>query len=333
MKYIFVFEIVFILVFLSGIIAFVGNYIGKFFGKRRLSVFNLRPRYTATLFTVLSGIIIMLLTFSTLIFISKDVRVALFGLETLKNSIEISKKELQTAKNEILVYSKDLENLKKNLNEVQNEKKHLEELKNKLKNEIEEQKSRTVVFNAEELIFIGIIKGAQSKDYSEKQIKNILDQIDADVKKYMIKDIEVSKSEFDSTVSYLVNTNADVVLKVISLKNVVIGGDLPVRIEVSGNKIVYKEGDEIIRVDISGKLSQSEIEQKLKNLIETARFSAEKKGVFHDVKGSYGVLPYSEIFDTARKIKSFGVLAKVSIIAEQDIYSIGPLKIKFNVGL
>ena len=46
------------LILVSGLVAFVGNQVGRSIGRRRLAVLGLRPRYTAQLVTVLTGMLI-----------------------------------------------------------------------------------------------------------------------------------------------------------------------------------------------------------------------------------------------------------------------------------
>ncbi|MFA5875899.1 MAG: DUF3084 domain-containing protein, partial [Candidatus Margulisiibacteriota bacterium] len=80
-------KIVLLLLVLSGTIAYIGNFLGKSVGKKRLTLFGLRPRYTANFFTVVSGMLIALLTLSSLLIISKDAQTAFFGLEKLQQAI------------------------------------------------------------------------------------------------------------------------------------------------------------------------------------------------------------------------------------------------------
>ena len=44
------------LVIISGLIAFVGDWVGLKIGKKRVTIFGLRPHYTAIFVTVISGI-------------------------------------------------------------------------------------------------------------------------------------------------------------------------------------------------------------------------------------------------------------------------------------
>src|SRR3989339_732677 len=311
MMYGFAIQVILVLILLSGLIAFVGNRIGRFFGKRRLSLFNLRPRHTATIFTIGSGILITLLTFTTLFFMSRDVRIALFGLDNLKLSIQQNREELDKTKSELQKQINELNALKKNLEVVQQEKYELELLRNNLKQEIDIQKSKEVIFNANQPIFIDLIEGGRNALVEENEVKDILSKIDQDVKKYKVKDIEVSKQDFDSAISYLSSTQGNIVLRIISSKNVVVGENLPVKFSVSKNKLIYKKGDEILRTVISGKLSQAAIEQKLKNLISSARMDASNKGVLPNVSGALGSVSYSDIFNVATKIKAANSLANV----------------------
>jgi len=68
----------------GGIIAFIGDRIGTRVGKRRMTLWGLRPRYTSVIITILTGILIAGTTLSVLVLISYDVRTALFGMEALK---------------------------------------------------------------------------------------------------------------------------------------------------------------------------------------------------------------------------------------------------------
>src|SRR3989339_219748 len=338
MNYSFAFRIIFILVVLSGIIAFVGNRIGRFFGKKRLSLFNLRPRHTATIFTVLSGILIMCLTFTTLIFLSKDVRTTLFGLEELrllikknKDELAVTKKELDKQKNDLVVVRNNLDSVERQKEELEKEKLHLQRLRDKLRMEIDKQKMGTVIFGAGEIISIELIKADVDLNQAQVLIRGILKSLDKDVKQYLIPNVDVDKSDFDAAVSFLTNSRGDVVLRIKSMENVTIGSDLLVKIEVFSNELIYKKDEELINLIFSGDEPQKEIEEKLKDLLSTARFSATRKGVLPDVSGSFGSLSYSEIFDAVKEIKAEKRAVKVKILAKNDIYTIGPLNIRFKV--
>jgi len=63
-----------LLIPLSGFIAWIGDRIGYRIGRRRQSLFGLRPRHTAVLITIASGIGIALASFAGMLVISRSFR-------------------------------------------------------------------------------------------------------------------------------------------------------------------------------------------------------------------------------------------------------------------
>ena len=55
-----------VLVITGGIIAFIGDRLGTKIGKKRLSIFGLRPRHTSIIITIFTGIVITTLTFGVM---------------------------------------------------------------------------------------------------------------------------------------------------------------------------------------------------------------------------------------------------------------------------
>lgn len=111
-----------ILVLTGGIIAFIGDRLGSKVGKKKLSLFGLRPKHTSTIVTIITGILITTSTFGILAVISKDVRTALFGMDKLK--VELASKQEEV--NRVI---KTLDEKNKSLNDVeQNYKKSKEQL-------------------------------------------------------------------------------------------------------------------------------------------------------------------------------------------------------------
>jgi len=75
-------------VVISGVVAYVGDVIGKRLGKKRVTVFGLRPRQTAVVIAVATGCLITTGTILALAAASQDVRQAIFHLGELREQIE-----------------------------------------------------------------------------------------------------------------------------------------------------------------------------------------------------------------------------------------------------
>ena len=84
------------LVIISGVIAFVGDRLGRWMGKRRIIILGMRPRVTATVMTVLAGILITVFTILVMYSVSNYAKIALFQLSDLFEKQELLK--LQNAR-------------------------------------------------------------------------------------------------------------------------------------------------------------------------------------------------------------------------------------------
>lgn len=75
--------LIFAVIILSGLVAYIGDQIGMKIGKKRLSLFGIRPKYTSIIITILTGILIATISISLLMLASKGVRMAVFDMERL----------------------------------------------------------------------------------------------------------------------------------------------------------------------------------------------------------------------------------------------------------
>lgn len=122
-----------VLVVTGGVIAFIGDRLGTKIGKKRLSIFGLRPRHTSNVITVITGFIITALTIGIMSAASENVRTALFGMEELNANLASKQQELETLSDELIIakneYQKANDDLQKSKVEVDNLQKEQTELK------------------------------------------------------------------------------------------------------------------------------------------------------------------------------------------------------------
>ncbi|MEA5465309.1 DUF3084 domain-containing protein [Leptothoe sp. PORK10 BA2] len=89
---------------LGGVIATLGDRIGMRVGKSRLSLFNLRPRQTATVVSIVTGSVISASTLGLLLVASEQLRKGLFEFEEIQANLAEARAALentQTAKAEV----------------------------------------------------------------------------------------------------------------------------------------------------------------------------------------------------------------------------------------
>lgn len=78
---------VLIILVIAGAVAYVGDRVGHQVGRRRLTLFGIRPRYTSTIIAVATGVVIALVVTIVAIFASAQVKTAFFRLSALNSEI------------------------------------------------------------------------------------------------------------------------------------------------------------------------------------------------------------------------------------------------------
>jgi hypothetical protein len=86
-----------IIMVIAGAIAYVGDRVGHQVGRKRLTLFNIRPRYTSTIVAIATGMLIALIVTVGAILASQQVKTAFFRLNALNEQIT----ELQTRQREL----------------------------------------------------------------------------------------------------------------------------------------------------------------------------------------------------------------------------------------
>jgi uncharacterized protein (DUF3084 family) len=341
MTFPFAVQIVLLLLVIGGAIAYIGNYVGKYIGKRRLTIFNLRPRHTAMTVTVVSGVLIALLTLGVLLVVSQDARTAFLGLDRLKSQIGEKSRELSSANERLKKLNDELalklaeqKTLETKLTGARTEIGQLNKAKQKLSREVTVTRQGEMVFKKGEVITLSLIKAGPEKSKLEAGLRQILASADANLRSYGIRRdqplVTVAPEDFEQTVYSLLGQEKVFVVKLIALRNTLWGEEVPAQFDVIENKLVFRKDEEIAAGEIPARLSAPEIEQAVTSILGLARQAALEAGVQPDTSGSLGRLPYSQIVDLARKIKSADRRASLKVYAQKDIYTIGPLDIGFK---
>ena len=217
-------SLIFVIVVTGGLIAFFGDRIGTRVGKRRMSLWGLRPRYTSIIITIVTGILIAGATMGVLTVISYDVRTALFGMEALKKqtselsvAVEQKNRELVKARAEIdkqnqefaatnariTAITRELQSLQRNkqaleqrmaeLNiakaDLQKDVDRLQELTANLRKGIVTVREGTIVLRAGEVIAVSVIQGGGSRADVERRLTDYMQAANARLReRFQIQD-------------------------------------------------------------------------------------------------------------------------------------------------
>ncbi|MEM1395467.1 MAG: DUF3084 domain-containing protein [Cyanobacteria bacterium P01_D01_bin.116] len=98
---------------LGGVIATVGDRIGTRVGKKRLSLFNLRPKKTAVVVTILTGIGISASTLASLFLVDEGLRKGVFELEDIQKDLRSKREQLEGTATNLEITKRELEEARK----------------------------------------------------------------------------------------------------------------------------------------------------------------------------------------------------------------------------
>lgn len=120
--------ILLVLIVMGGVIAFLGDRIGSKVGKKRMTLFGLRPKYTSVVVTIISGVLISFSTVAVMAVVNENVRVALFGLSKLQaqmkdlnDEIIVKNRELEKGKLQLEARNKEYEEVTRKSEETSKE--------------------------------------------------------------------------------------------------------------------------------------------------------------------------------------------------------------------
>lgn len=111
-------QLVVILALLGGVTAYIGDKIGMRVGRRRLTLFGMRPRHSSIVVTIVTGILIAAFSLGVLMAASNDVRTALFRMKEIQqalaeanDSLIASEKELTVLKDTLAGWRSEIEHI------------------------------------------------------------------------------------------------------------------------------------------------------------------------------------------------------------------------------
>ena len=107
--------LILVMIVTGGAIAFIGDKLGTKVGKKRLSIFGLRPRHTSMIVTVLTGSLITALSIGFMALISQNVRTALFGMDELRATMNATLAELNDTTENLFKAQSEFEQANENL--------------------------------------------------------------------------------------------------------------------------------------------------------------------------------------------------------------------------
>ena len=384
-----------LLAVMGGVIAFIADKLGSKIGKKKLSVFGLRPHDTSVLLTVLSGVLISLFSVGILAISSESARTALFGMEKLQKELFRLTTEKTTAEAE---YNKAMASLKEknaaiteldnriqkvnsdkaaaeenlavannNLNAVRgqyevtqgalvnakNEVQSLTEARDTLNEEIKDLKQETkmleqglavmrggqMMYGSGEIVFVGVLQAGRSEEENLKQMKWLFESANSSAMNRIGLDpgskaslVWVPEEESVRLLRILEKAKGDVLVRMRSLANTVIGQPVLCAMEVIPNRLIFKNGEKIYQkvIDMNGK--DMTPDQSFMTFLQEINERSVKAGVLPDpMTGKVGNMSAVTMVETVTKMQRMGGKILLTAYAGGDITTAGPVQLRLRI--
>ena len=130
------------LLVLGGVLATLGDRLGSRVGKARLSLFNLRPRHTAVVITVLTGSLISAISLGLMLLVSERLRTGLFELDRIESRLQRSREQLSHSREQ-------LQRSQSDLNRSQAEVQQAKRGQQRVQRELQQAEQRTAALRRE----------------------------------------------------------------------------------------------------------------------------------------------------------------------------------------
>jgi septal ring factor EnvC (AmiA/AmiB activator) len=349
-------KIILVTILTSGLIAFLGDRIGHYVGRRRMSLLKLRPRTTATIFTIITGILIALLTIFSLTLISSTARTAFFGIEQLHSKLNSFNHELAEKNSEIEKTNLRLEELKQSettlLEKIKllkaerlalgQDVKKLKEVVGDLLGSLKSVRGGEIFVRVGETLLTRKVPGGADQNQIETTLKEMLSEADSILRvRAKITGGEIpenqrilwlSQEEFQKAKEFLQTHQGSLAVRVNAGHNAAVGEQVVVHLEIFENQLIFKKNETIMEVNLLAKTEKKELENKIQEALFEVRQLAEKKGLLPDRRGFVGMVTYEKILGLISEIQKTRTKNVILIIkAAQNIFTAGPLELAFQV--
>ncbi|MFW6021972.1 MAG: DUF3084 domain-containing protein [Halanaerobiaceae bacterium] len=329
------FLLIMVVIGISGLIAYVGDQIGMKVGKKRISIFGLRPRHTSILITIMTGILIAALTITVILATNNGVRRALFNIQEVVGMLQETRTELDKLDQQLLLKDQQLQEKEQEIRSKESELTNLQTQKEQL-----DEENRTLEEEKNELN--NILENIQ-EEYNKIQSEYQAAQTNIDDLNEIKIELENQLSALETEKKNLKSEIGSLESEISQLEDVVVELDQEIKRvnkELHDNTaifyqedLVYVKGDIIHRGVVKKGDTQDEIVENIMNFIDKANQEVSQKPVkVFEETGNPFRLRFEEIPALGNYIlQSDSDQFIVSLVAEANILKNKPVYAQFQI--
>ncbi len=347
------------LVFGSAGLAVLGDSLGSKLGKKRMSVFRLRPKHTSRLITAITGALIAVGILGVTSVLSQDVRTALFGMKMLKQqmynlqfqltqseqnaqqarvslaeaaaSLDITSLELDSMRNDQVLLELQRDELEASL-------RVLHEQSQSLREQIQALRNEAIALSANVLLGQTAFESGMTREEITAGMNSLKQQVRLNVLARVsnqalarMRDIPV---EFDAEaeaalIDGIMSADMRQYVRAVSVENSVAVENMRVMVKFeSGTSIVmYPDGTPVYRKFFANGASEK-AEDIMQEFLRELRNKAIHDGILPEPStNNIGTMSGEEFFSAVDTLSKIDSPVIISALASGDIYTEGPVVI------
>ncbi len=296
------------LILVSGLVAFIGNLVGRNIGRRRLTLLGLRPRYTAQIITIVTGMMITVVTLAVVLLVSNDARQALFHLREVQQQTRTL--EVQIAQQEA---------------------------------ELRALQLRDIIYMNDQEVLRTLINGRAPLDEIRRQVQAFLDLAAQAARQRGIAPgpdgvavhLVPSGQTAEAVAQDVAERAQPMIVRMIASENTVRGLPLRATVIVFPNVLVFKAGETIASRRLDGRGTRAQVEAGLLDLGTQVAITAKRRGIISPPFALASSPPDIRIdpvvfLQTLDRVQASQVAVDVRAMAQADTYTIGPVQLTFR---
>ncbi|WP_352402914.1 DUF3084 domain-containing protein [Pyramidobacter sp.] len=350
----------------GGVLSIIGDRVGMKFAKRRVTLFNLRPKYTSSILTACTGMLISLCVIAILAVVSESVRTSLFSMQFIQRQIVDLTRQLQDSRNEQQISSlliveaqqqltskeKELDDLqtradalRKTTEEMQAERDRLTQERARLEEDVNRirttlgklQEGRIVAFSDErlgqEVIPEGVASEAEARRYLDRlnervrfEVARRSDAVPASIS------LEEDPESLQNAMQRILAYDSRKVVRAMVPQNIAAGETVRVVYRVYESSLVFRKEEALITRVLRFKPSAEQAETMLSYMLRELNRMATSSGILNDpLTGMVGGIPANDFYDGVERLAAAKAPLRATLLAARDIYSEGPVSVKIVV--
>ncbi|MBP3264841.1 MAG: DUF3084 domain-containing protein [Acidaminococcaceae bacterium] len=196
-----------------------------------------------------------------------------------------------------------------------------------------------MMYRSGEIVFAGVLQGGLPEEENMKQINWMLDGantaamnrigLDSSSKAEMVW---LTRDEVERLKDLLGKAKGNVLVRVRSVANTVIGQPVLCGMEVIPNRVIFKDGKKIHEkvIDLADKTTNAD--QALMTFLQEINERSVKEGVLPDpMTGKVGNINAVTVVDTVTKMQKMGGKIRLTGYADGDITTAGPVQLRLGI--